>query len=673
VWREGQRYERERLWPGVEQLLSGLPPNLASQVKLLEYDLALRYSPSGQLRDIFLGADQFPLLSIGTWLIDDLSLQAGPKRERTEWHLFRAAFLMAARSHTVGSLLDGTSFYDVEHIALVQFLSERLITELSRVVPPMSRSWELQQAIAADDLEALLVEQQARRASVVLEEPEANLNGRWSAPARLLTLTAMTAGRRVEAAASVNTLLGGVADAFEIMSDLQSMHADLLSGRPTYPIAFVARTAGLPLEPWPEATVVLGALVATNSLEPIIEAALTRLGESRRLAGDLSLGTFANYLLEVEAGFEARRPSLAHDDATTPKPPTKPLVSLTPHTTTKALEMAEGFLLADLMFRESWESHREGMFGSSFVTSRFPAGLILEILSAHGHDMSIPIDDFLAFTATNRFRYYEHPWSDIDSDTLGVYLRLTPHSATVGRGQAATPVLASLERDVAVQGHVPVWITDCEGSPVDRPFMLNLGEGCGTVAAHLLLGLLAHEPERYASTIERGSLQLLGRIGEVGLGANVNYPPLFALAAFARLITKLEDSGHGFLDGPGKPAASKARKMLGSALDGATQRRVLTAQQAALLTSACLVMKCSGKLEPGWRTTILTKQRFDGSWIGEPFAAAPNRGLAVTWYSSTLLTSALCYDALMSSSVYARNGGLERETGIEPATFSLEG
>jgi hypothetical protein len=671
VWSEEQRHERERLWPGVEQLLSGLPPNLAGQVKFLEYDLALRYSPSGQFRDIFLGADQFPLLSIGGWLIEDLWLETGPKRARAERHLFRAAALMAARSHTIGSILDGTSFYDAEHVALVQFLSERLVAELSRVVPPRSRSWELQEAIAADGLEALLVEQRIRQVPIASEEPESYLTGRLSVPGRLLAFAAMTAGRRLEVAPSVNAMLDGVADAFEIKSDLLSMHADLLAGRPTYPIAFVARAAGLPLEPWPDATLVLGALVATNSLEPIIDAALTRLREGRRLAGDFGLRTFAEYLLDVEAGFEERRPSLTHDYPAKPGPPTKPLISLTQPTLTKALEMAEGFLRADLTFRESWESHREGMFGSSLVASRFPSGLILEILRAHGHDMSTAINDFLAFTAKNQFRYYDHPWSDIDSDTVGVYLRLAPHAASDGRVEAPTPVLECLEREVEATGRVPVWITNCEGSPRGRPHMLNLGEGCGTVAAHLLLGLLAYAPDRYAATIERGSLQLLCRIGDVGLGANVNYPPAFALAAFGRLIARLSDQG--FLGGQAKRAARKARRMLVSALDRAMERQVLTAQQAALLTVACLDLKCSGKQDPRWQATILKRQRFDGSWIGEPFAAAPNRGLAVTWYSSTLLTSALCYDALMSSSAYTRNGGLERETGIEPATFSLEG
>ena len=153
------------------------------------------------------------------------------------------------------------------------------------------------------------------------------------------------------------------------------------------------------------------------------------------------------------------------------------------------------------------------MFGSPEVASRFPAGLILEILSARGLEVSTHIDAFLACTADNQFRYYDHHLSHIDSDTLGVYLRLIPHAASAGENQALASVLVCLERDVAAMGRVPVWITNCEGSPRERPFMLDLGEGCGTVAAHLLLGLLTYGPDRFRTTIERGSLQLLEQIG----------------------------------------------------------------------------------------------------------------------------------------------------------------
>jgi hypothetical protein len=656
MWSEAQRLERERLWPGVQELLSGLPPSLSGQVKLLEYDLALRYSPSGQFRDIFLGPDQFPLLSIASWLMEDLALETGNKRERAERRLFRAAFLVAARTHAMRSVLDATSFYDSEQVALLQFLSERSVAELSRIVPPGSRSWEAQEAIALDGLEEMLVQRQIPLASLALDGPEACLNARWSSPGKTLALATLTVGRRLDAAPLVNVLLDEVASAFEIKSDLLSIHADLLAGRPTYPIAFVARAAGLSLDPWPDATLVLGALVATGSADSMIDAAISRLREGRQLAVDLGLATFAEYLLDVAAGLEERRPRLAHHRGTSAdagagaaSPP--PLIVLAQPTVPKALEMAEGFLLADPTFRESWESHREGMFGSREVASHFPAGLILEVLSAQGLQVSTHIDAFLAFTWGNQFRYYDHPMSHIDSDTLGVYLRLIPRAASAGEGQAPAPVLACLERDVAAMGRVPVWIKNCEGSPRDRPYMLDLGEGCGTVAAHLLLGLLMHAPDRYGATIERGSLHLLEQIGDAGLRANVNYPPAFALAVFGRLIAGLEASTVGFFRGRAKRAVDKAMGVLALELDRAIARSVRTPQQAALLTTACLQMKRSEKVDPSWRTTILKGQSFDGGWIGEPFAAAPNRGNAVTWYSSRLLTSALCYDALKASAV----------------------
>ena len=168
-------------------------------------------------------------------------------------------------------------------------------------------------------------------------------------------------------------------------------------------------------------------------------------------------------------------------------------------------------------------------------------------------------------------------------------------AASAGGGQASASVLACLERDVAAMGRVPVWITNCEGSPRERPYMLDLGEGCGTVAAHLLLGLLTHAPDRYGTTIERGSLQLLEQIGSVGLRANVNYPPVFALAVFGRLIAGLEDSTQGFLRGEAKRAAKKALRVLVIELDRAIERNVLTPQQAALLTLACLHTEAIGE------------------------------------------------------------------------------
>jgi hypothetical protein len=70
------------------------------------------------------------------------------------------------------------------------------------------------------------------------------------------------------------------------------------------------------------------------------------------------------------------------------------------------------------------------------------------------------------------------------------------------------------------------------------------------------------------------------------------------------------------------------------------------AQDAALLTTACLEADRAELVDPSWITSILKRQRFDGAWEGEPFAATPNRGTALTWYSTATLTTVLCYDAL---------------------------
>ena len=102
----------------------------------------------------------------------------------------------------------------------------------------------------------------------------------------------------------------------------------------------------------------------------------------------------------------------------------------------------------------------------------------------------------------------------------------------------AARVMACLH-DRTYEGEVvPVWISGCEDAPDDRPLVLDLGEGCGTVAAHLLLDA-ALESSPITEILEIGVVGLLDRIRERGLGANVNYPPLYALGTFFRLIGRL--------------------------------------------------------------------------------------------------------------------------------------
>jgi hypothetical protein len=82
---------------------------------------------------------------------------------------------------------------------------------------------------------------------------------------------------------------------------------------------------------------------------------------------------------------------------------------------------------------------------------------------------------------------------------------------------------------------------------------------------------------------------------------------------------------------------------------------ISTAQEAALMLLMCLDKAAPPSIaalfEPGWLSLILKRQRYDGSWMGEPLFVTPTRGEAAAWYSSRSVTTAYCWHALKT---YAR-------------------
>jgi hypothetical protein len=476
----------------------------------------------------------------------------------------------------------------------------------------------------------------------VLDEPDVWLASPFSGPMRQVGLATLAAGDRVDLAERVGEMLAHIADGYEVIAELASLQRDLERGRTSYPIAVIARAARLPLRPPQPTEVMLGALIATRSLTGIVESAIDRFRVARLIASDLDLWTFTAFLQNAEALVLERL------ERWTTGPPgpragrATPAIVQSAPTLEQALQMAKGFLVADPQLRESWEVHREGMLGSPEVSSRFPAGLILEILHRHRLNVGPAIDEFLAFAVANGFRYYDHPRSGVDTDTIGVVLRLRPHAtANADWDRAVTNVLGCLDRNVREAGRIPVWISGCGGPEASVPAVIALGEGCGTVAAHLLLGVLGGAGECPAA-VSIGAGELVGRMGAEGSAANVNYPPIYAIGAFLRLLWRLgETTG----DVPARDV-EKARSVVISELERSVSSGARTAQHAALLMSACLDGRRSDLVDSRWVQEILRRQRFDGSWSAEPFAAAPNRGGSVTWYSSTLLTTALCFDAL---------------------------
>jgi hypothetical protein len=465
--------------------------------------------------------------------------------------------------------------------------------------------------------------------------------GRWSASARAVAQAALRVAGRDDIATDVGAMLERTAAAFEILADLSTIHADLLAGRITFPIATVARTAGVPLWPRPDPTVVLGSLVVTGSIGSLQGEADRRLGEARRTAEGLRLERFGSFLHAAEGSLGARPPDRATAGTAAGTTLAAPIVLVEP-AFDRAVAMTEGYL-ADEALQQSTETHREGMFGSPLVVSRFPAGLILEILARHGRADVAAIEAFIDATVANGFRYYDHPSSGIDADTIGVVLRLLPDPASPGGwGSAIEAILDRLVGAIEERGSVPVWIPELAGPPPNRPSIFDLGERCGTVAAQFLIGLARYAPDRHATALASGAGDLLRRIEAGGLAANVNYTPAWALVAYARLLRNLGDAG---VEGP--IASDGARDALVRELERLIAWREVTPQQAALLTVACLELDLPDRVDPRWRSTILGAQRPDGSWAGESIAIIPNRGRTVAWFASPPLTTAICYDALV--------------------------
>ncbi len=656
MWADSQRRAHEVHWPDVDRLFTSLPPHLFRQAKLLEYDLALRYSASGQFRDIYRGSDQFPMLSIAGWLIDDLGMPVGEDREDAEWRLFLVQLLLAARVQLLEGIGDPSSFSDERQFALAEFCATRIGRELECLIPAGSPFWDEYDVLVTDQLDRLLERREREIGAVLHDEPAAYLHGRWAAPARIVALAATKVAGATDIGPAVGDMLASLANAFQVRDDVAALHRDLQQGRITYPIAMVAQAADLPLRPAPNPDRVLGAMVATRSLATILQVPATIVEECQRTARELGLPTMASYLDAAGARFaeDADRVNVAATTRPDPPPPA-PSVALMlkfEPTVPQALGMAERFLLADRTFRESWETHREGMFGAAEVWSRFPAGLIVEILQRWGHDVTSDIDEFLARTVANAFRYYEHPWSDADSDTVGVFLRLRPHATAPGaHAQPTAHILDCLDRLVTPARGIPVWIADPDATDEARPPLMALGEGCGTVAAHLLLGLAPEAGVRYHGTVRSGAAHLLDRLSSVGAAANVNYPPLYATGIFCRLLVLLEG---GAIGGLLAGQVGRARQKLLADLDMRLSRVTASPQDSALAAIACRAAGQPDRIDSRWLTTILKQQRADGSWTAEPFAAAPNRGGWVSWYSSATLTSALCYDALAASDGLAR-------------------
>lgn len=656
IWLPKVQAQRQQFWFEVEQFFAGLPPHLFQHGIQLKNNLATFYSDTGQFRDVLSREHDHPLLYLHFWLADDLRASPPPELAR---HLFLGmAFTFAAVScqETLG---DEGSNFDQRFLFLHQRLSQRAHQHWAHLFPPGSPFWDDHQTLWDSYSEAMLA-----NLSDLDEAHQRRLVAGRLAFTKLGAIGAAHALDRADLIPNLDTLLDRLNFAHQILRQFSTLRQDLARHHLTYPILKAFQAAGLkPHEPYsPER--ILGALVLTNAVAEIRRACLDELAAARTSAASLRSPIFSRYADAVERQVEAvsrlfslKPPSSPENKAALTRPVFAPFVETLP----TVIKMAEGYLLADLSWRESWEVQRRGVFGRPQMIGRaFPMAFVAEILAQHGHDLSPAIAEVFRTLQSTGYRYYNHDHLPPDADDVGLLLRLYPYSARgdFEQGRLRT-ALALLQSNVGGSGGIPVWLKPLNQTEAEPAFVVLWGERCAAVEAHVLLGVLELKPEFTPGWFETAVANWLERLGREGVGAGRHYVALYTLWIGFELMAALTSHPSGLAVAQKIKAAQQT---LADRLQLELKSLSLSAQAAALLTLACLSpgAPCQARdlFRAAWITRLCKTQRYDGAWPGEPLYGTPTRGEFAAWYASQTVTTALAYHALkryLNSAHYQKN------------------
>ena len=646
--------KRDQFWPEVEQFFSNLPPSLYRQSVLLKNNLAIAYSDTGQFKDILSRDRDHPLLYLHFWLLDDLQFPNTTEKTKLEKRLFLAMAFAFISVYTQETILDEGSSFDNSFLLLAQALARQADFHLAHLYPGQSPFWSHHQTFWQEYSDAVLLTTDDRRRAAEREGVEDTGPGAGKLAFTKIPLAAMAINTGQEVMLSkLLAMMDRLNFIFQTIRDISTLRRDIIQRNYTYPIIRTIREAGIdPNQPViPER--ILGALVLTGSVEKICQESLDHLNEYRSIADEVKLPTFIDHsaviedlISEIRQLFSLKtKPTTNNDEPSRKKP--RPFFQPFANTLNTAVEMAEGYLLSDLTFRESWEVQRGGLLNLPHIVAKaFPSGLIIETLCRNGHQLSTQVDNIFQTLQSNKFRYYDETQQlPPDADDLGLLLRLYRYSEQKEtHGEMLQNPLCWMQKSILPSGEIPIWfkvdeIIDDE----EQPSILVWGNSCATTETNLLLGLIDYNWAGYRDIVEKSALNLLERFKLNGLGATLYYLPPSILWATFELISQLSNQSIG----------AKLQKTIASAIELflerfelETKRHSINPQDATFLTLTCY---STDSLEPlfdeRWLTILLKSQRHDGSWDDEPLFLIPDwRGTA--WYSSRSVTTAFCYHAL---------------------------
>lgn len=636
-WRTPSLLRRAAYWPEVEAFYGGLPPALFRSGVLLRHDLARLHSHTGQFADLWGHPADPPWLDLHLWLLDDWGVEAEAAERRLGLAMAATTAAVAARE----SRQEPDTGFDAADAPLEAALFQEAAARFAQVFPADSSFWgwraqfmsAWERAQATPDY-ATLTEGEAHR-----HLAERVAFGKLPAVA-----VALLAGEpRASQLPALLDLTDQLCLAHQLLKECLAVRRDAQRGRLTYPLVRALRAAGLGLDTAHPPDRLLGALLLTGAAPRLADEATARLAHVQATARALGLPTLSQHSAALSDQFTALRALFAPGE---PAPSGARLrFAAADGGREQALRLAEGYLLADRTFRESWEVQRRGLFDLPELVGRvFAPGLILEALGPHHPELTGEVDALLDRLAADGFRYYPHPAVPPDADDLGLALRLLKYSGDPARHRAAvqTP-LRWMEANRSEAGVIPCWFTRGVAD-LDTTVETSLwGDRCATVEANLLLGLMDYDPDRCRAVIERAASGWLERWAAIGLGGNALYVSAYALWTAARLLRALEAW-------PGLHVLVKRAWEVLTARLRLEARHADTPQTAAFLILTCReAAELAGRFDPGWISLILKRQRYDGSWAAEPLYVTPTRGEGAAWYASRTVTTAFCYRALRTA------------------------
>lgn len=634
----------EACWDDIDSFCGALPPELYGRAVLLKDDLATFLSPSGRLRDVWTGDDDFPLLQFRRWLRG----QAGGEGTGAvaEHAIGCALICSAAAAFLQDSVLDQSSQRDASYGLLVNALLREADARLRNVLGDNPEFWIRHRQVWRKHAEALLqqyrVENQPHQAPVI----DAKTWAGKLAFGKLGALAAIAHSEAWELWSRLEPLIDEVLLCLGTLRAFGSLRTDLARRRYNPLLAATAHAAGLDarIEAGYEAW--LAALCLSGTAHRTVVECAAQLERSRHALAELGLADYARYAERLEARFRAIQDLL---DGRMPEAakvaPDAAIAEASEPTLRAVVRMAEGYLLSDPTHRGAWEVQRRAIFGTpEFISKAFPTGLVLELLGRQGIDVSNAVDEALRVLETSGFRYYEHQHLPPDSDDVALALRLLEYTKDRRWRESLRRPLDWVQMNQLPTGEIPVWLTrQLDGQTSGLRLWGNL---CVTVEANLLRGLIAYDFDAYRSSIAAAAASVCARFGRLGLGANAHYGPLYALWVLAELHALLRNR----FDGEAWSARLEqlhedVRRCLSLQLGSVA----LTPQDAALsllASSALGLARLDLSSAQQWVTLICRTQRYDGSWAAEPLYGTPGRNEEATWYHSRPVTSAHCYHAL---------------------------